>query len=142
MSSLAGIFPELYLRLMGHVRRTGAFSAVSMVTMRWRRPPSDIAALIKPLLDVTLVARKHTDGYLVPLAIVAIFSGAGARFLTRIRSHGSPNKSWQDLRNALFARMLTPPRATTTTTTLVLVSKVTHEVLGVTSAATVFSPSS
>jgi subfamily B ATP-binding cassette protein MsbA len=129
----------LYLRLMGHVRPYWRVFAVSIVTMALAAATEPLLpALIKPLLDVTLVARKQTDAYLVPLAIIGIFFVRGVLgFVSSYTLAWVSNKVVLDLRNALFARMLTLPTGYyDDNNSAVLVSKVTHEVSGVTSAAT------
>jgi ATP-binding cassette, subfamily B, bacterial MsbA len=130
---------ELYLRLMGYVRPYWRVFAVSIITMALAAATEPVLpALIKPLLDVTLVARKHTDAYLVPLAIIGIFAVRGVLgFVSSYTLAWVSNKIVLDLRNAMFARMLTlPTRYYDDNNSAVLVSKVTHEVSGVTSAAT------
>ena len=129
----------LYLRLMGYVRPYWRVFAVSVATMALAAATEPVLpALMKPLLDVTLVARNHTNAYLVPLAIVGIFVVRGVLgFLSSYTLAWVSNKVVLDLRNALFARMLTlPTRYYDDNNSATLVSKVTHEVLGVTSAAT------
>ncbi len=130
---------ELYLRLMGYVRPYWRVFGLSIATMALAAATEPLLpALIKPLLDVTLIARKHTDAYIVPLAIVGIFFARGTLgFLSSYTLAWVSNKVVLDLRNALFARMLTlPTRYYDDNNSAVLVSKVTHEVSGVTSAAT------
>src|SRR5260221_3774755 len=130
---------ELYLRLMGYVRPYWRVFALSIVTMALAAATEPVLpALMKPLLDVTLIARKHTDAYVVPLAIVGIFFARGALgFLSSYTLAWVSNKVVLDLRNAMFARMLRlPTRYYDDNNSAVLVSKVTHEVSGVTSAAT------
>jgi subfamily B ATP-binding cassette protein MsbA len=97
-----------------------------------------LPALMKPLLDVTLLARNHTNAFFVPLLIVGIFAVRGVLgFVSSYTLAWVSNKVVLDLRNALFARMLTlPTRYYDDNNSAVLVSKVTHEVSGVTSAAT------
>jgi subfamily B ATP-binding cassette protein MsbA len=129
----------LYLRLMGYVRPYWRVFAVSIVTMALAAATDPLLpALMKPLLDVTLVARKAADAYLVPLAIIGIFFVRGALgFVSSYTLAWVSNKVVLDLRNAMFARMLTlPTRYYDDNNSAVLVSKVTHEVSGVTSAAT------
>jgi subfamily B ATP-binding cassette protein MsbA len=129
----------LYLRLLGYVRRYWRVFAVSIVTMALAAATEPVLpALMKPLLDVTLVARNHTHAYLVPLAIIGIFAVRGVLgFVSSYTLAWVSNKVVLDLRNALFARMLTlPTRYYDDNNSAVLVSKVTHEVSGVTSAAT------
>jgi subfamily B ATP-binding cassette protein MsbA len=130
---------ELYLRLMGYVRPYWRVFAVSIITMALAAATEPVLpALMKPLLDVTLVARNHTNVYLVPLAIIGIFAVRGVLgFLSSYTLAWVSNKVVLDLRNALFARMLIlPTRYYHDNNSAVLVSKVTHEVSGVTSAAT------
>src|SRR5215467_867223 len=129
----------LYLRLLGYVRRYWRVFAVSIVTMALAAATEPVLpALMKPLLDVTLLAREHTNPYIVPLAIVGIFAVRGVLgFVSSYTLAWVSNKIVLDLRNALFARMLTlPTRYYDDNNSAVLVSKVTHEVSGVTSAAT------
>jgi len=130
---------ELYLRLMGYVRPYWRVFALSIVTMALAAATEPVLpALMKPLLDVTLIARKHTDAYVVPLAIVGIFFARGVLgFLSSYALAWVSNEVVLDLRNAMFARMLRlPTRYYDDNNSAVLVSKVTHEVSGVTSAAT------
>jgi subfamily B ATP-binding cassette protein MsbA len=129
----------LYLRLMRYVRPYWRVFALSIVTMALGAATEPVLpALMKPLLDVTLVARNHTHAYLVPLAIIGIFVARGALgFVSSYALAWVSNKVVLDLRNAMFARMLTlPTRYYDDNNSAVLVSKVSHEVAGVTSAAT------
>ena len=129
----------LYLRLLGYVRRYWRVFAVSIVTMSLAAATEPVLpALMKPLLDITLLAREHTNPYIVPLAIIGIFAIRGVLgFVSSYTLAWVSNKVVLDLRNALFARMLTlPTRYYDDNNSAVLVSKVTHEVSGVTSAAT------
>jgi subfamily B ATP-binding cassette protein MsbA len=129
----------LYLRLMRYVRPYWRVFALSIVTMALGAATEPVLpALMKPLLDITLVARNHTDAYIVPLAIVGIFVARGALgFVSSYALAWVSNKVVLDLRNAMFARMLTlPTRYYDDNNSAVLVSKVSHEVAGVTSAAT------
>ena len=129
----------LYLRLLGYVRPYWRVFAVSILAMALAAATEPVLpALMKPLLDVTLVARNHSNAYLAPIAIIAIFVARGALgFVSSYTLAWVSNKVVLDLRNALFARMLTlPTRYYDDNNSAVLVSKVTHEVTGVTSAAT------
>ena len=129
----------LYVRLMGYVRPYWRVFAVSIVAMALAAATEPLLpALMKPLLDITLVARNHTDAYLVPLAFVGIFVVRGPLgFLSSYTLAWVSNKVVLDVRKAMFARMLAlPTRYYDDNNSAVLVSKVTVEVIGVTSAAT------
>ncbi len=130
---------QLYLRLLGYVRPYWRVFAVSIFTMALAAATEPVLpALMKPLLDGSFVERNQTHPYLVPLAIIGIFLVRGVlSYLSSYTLAWVSNKVVLDLRNAMFERLLAlPTRYYDDSSSGALISKVAHDVVGVTSAAT------
>lgn len=102
---------DLYWRLLAYVRpyaRIFILSLAATVVMAMTEPL--VAALIKPLLDGSFVAKDPDIIRMMPIALVTVFLVRGIADFT-----GSLAMAWiaqrvvMDLRNALFARLLTLP---------------------------------
>ncbi len=102
---------DLYWRLLAYVRpyaRIFILSLAATVVMAMTEPL--VAALIKPLLDGSFVAKDPDIIRIMPIALVTVFLVRGIADFT-----GSLAMAWiaqrvvMDLRNALFARLLTLP---------------------------------
>lgn len=102
---------DLYWRLLAYVRpyaRIFILSLAATVVMAMTEPL--VAALIKPLLDGSFVAKDPYIIRMMPIALVTVFLVRGIADFT-----GSLAMAWiaqrvvMDLRNALFARLLTLP---------------------------------
>jgi subfamily B ATP-binding cassette protein MsbA len=130
---------ELYLRLLAYVRpyrRQFAGSVLAMILLALTEPA--IPALLKPLLDGTFVEQDPVFMFWTPLLLVALFLVRG--LLTFASGMGI---AWvggmvvQDLRHAMFARLLVLPTAFyDTSITGILLARVTHNVAEVANAAT------
>ena len=131
---------ELYLRLMGYVRPYWrVFGVVDPSPWRFcRGEPSAARAHETPSRRHPHRAQATPTPYIVPLAIVGIFFARGVLgSLSSYTLAWVSNKVVLDLRNALFARLLTlPTRYYDDNNSAGARLKVTHEVSGVTSAAT------
>lgn len=129
----------LYLRLLGYVRlywRAFAISIVGMAVAAATEPL--VPALLKPMLDGTFVYKDDTVIRLAPFFIVAIFLVRGlATFISTYAINWVGNKVVMDLRDEMFAKLLTlPTRYYDDHATGNLLSKLTFDVTQVTAAAT------
>ncbi len=139
MSAKAMTSSALYLRLLGYVRpywRAFAVSIATMALVALTEPA--LPALMKPLLDGTFVDRDPRVMAYVPFAILALFAVRGiASYIGGYSIHWVGNRVVLDLREAMFARMLTlPTRFYDEHPTGNLLSKLTFDVTQVTQAAT------
>ena len=130
---------ELYLRLLTYVwpyRWTFAISIVGMVITA----ATEVAfpALIKVMTDGSFVDKDPFLMKMVPIAIVAIFTVRGiSSFVSGYAIQWVGNKVVMDLREAMFARLLTlPTRYYDDHASGNLISKVMYDVSQVTTAAT------
>jgi subfamily B ATP-binding cassette protein MsbA len=128
---------ELYSRLLGYVRpywRVFAVAVFGMMVTAGTEPL--FPALLKPMLD-----GKFSNGdrlWYVPFAIVGIFVVRGVlSFVSDYALAWISNKVVQDLRNAMFARLVRLPTGYfDDQSSGVLMSKIAYDVGNVTGAAT------
>ncbi|MGH8752121.1 MAG: lipid A export permease/ATP-binding protein MsbA [Burkholderiales bacterium] len=130
---------QLYLRLLRYVApywQAFAVSILALVVVALTE--AALPALMKPLLDGTFVERDPLLIKLVPVLIIALFLVRGvATFAGSYTSAWVGNKVVMDLRNQMFGKLLTMPNhyyADHPTGTLI--SKLTFDVMQVTTAAT------
>lgn len=131
---------RLYARLLGYVRPHARFLIIAVLcTAIAGSTESAVAALMKPLLDGGIQPDTTPEQrLLIPLAIVGIFLIRGVfGFLGDYGMHWVANRIVQDLRNAMFARLIRLPsgyfeRHASGHT----MSKIVNDVAGVTAAAT------
>ena len=102
---------DLYFRLLRQVRpytRIFALSLLGTIVAAATEPL--IPALIKPLLDGSFVAKDPQAIRLMPLLLVGVFILRGvAGFIGSVAMEWIAHRVVMDLRNALFARLLTLP---------------------------------
>jgi len=130
---------KLYLRLLGYVRpywRGFALALVAMAVVAASEPA--LPALMKPLLDGTFVERDPRVIQLMPIAIILLAAVRGiATYLGTYAINWVGNKVVLDLRQALFARLLSLPASYYNEhPTGNLLSKLSYDVAQVTQAAT------
>ena len=131
---------ELYLRLLGYVRRYAAVFSLAVVGMIATAATEPLfPALIKPLLDSGFGAKgTHYPPLVFAAAIVGIFLLRGILTLSsQYFLQWVAGKVVLDLRSAMFARLVRlPTRFLDDHTSGALLSKVAYDVAGVTGAAT------
>jgi subfamily B ATP-binding cassette protein MsbA len=102
---------DLYARLLRYVRphaRIFALSILGTVVAAATEPL--IPALIQPLLDGSFVEKDPRTIRLMPLLLVAVFVVRGvAGFVGSVTMEWVAHRVVMDLRNALFARLLSLP---------------------------------
>jgi len=130
---------ELYLRLLGYVRpyrKQFAGSVLAMILLALTEPA--IPALLKPLLDGTFVERDPVFMLWTPILRVALFLVRGLlTFASGMGIVWVGGMVVQELRQAMFARLLVLPTAFyDTSITGILLARVTHNVAQVSNAAT------
>ncbi|MDG4598145.1 MAG: lipid A export permease/ATP-binding protein MsbA [Candidatus Contendobacter sp.] len=130
---------DLYLRLLGYVRpytRIFALSLLGTVVAAATEPL--IPALIQPLLDGSFVAKDPRAIRLMPLLLVVVFVVRGvAGFVGSLAMEWVAHRVVMDLRNALFARLLTlPTRYFDDHSAGSLLSRLTYDVTQVMTATT------
>jgi subfamily B ATP-binding cassette protein MsbA len=130
---------SLYLRLLGHVRpytRTFALSLVGTAAVATTEPLA--AALIKPLLDGSFVEKDPYSIRVMPLLLVTVFIVRGiADFVGSVAMNWIAHRVVMDLRDALFARLLTlPTRYFDDHSAGNLLSRLTYDVTQVMTATT------
>ena len=130
---------ELYLRLLSYVRpyrKQFAGSVLAMILLALTEPA--IPALLKPLLDGTFVERDPVFMLWTPILLVALFLVRGLlTFASGMGIVWVGGMVVQELRQAMFARLLVLPTAFyDTSITGILLARVTHNVAQVSNAAT------
>ena len=130
---------DLYLRLLGYVRpyaRIFTLSLFGTIVAAVTEPL--IPALIKPLLDGSFVAKDPHFIQLIPLLLVAVFVIRGiAEFVGSLAMAWIAQRVVMDLRNALFARLLSlPTRYFDDHSAGSLLSRLTYDVTQVMTATT------
>ena len=130
---------DLYFRLLRHVRpyvRIFTLSLLGTVVAAATEPL--IPALIKPLLDGSFVAKDPQSIHLMPLLLVGVFILRGvAGFVGSVAMEWIAHRVVMDLRNAMFARLLTlPTRYFDDHSAGSLLSRLTYDVTQVMTATT------
>jgi ATP-binding cassette, subfamily B, bacterial MsbA len=130
---------QLYLRLLRYVRPYWPMFSASIFGMALSAATEPLlAGLLKPFLDGTFV---HKDALVIrwaPMFILGIFLARGAAsFVGTYAINWVGNRVVMDLRNAMFAKLLTlPTRFYDDNVSGNLISKLTYDVMQVTGAAT------
>ena len=103
--------PDLYLRLLRYVRpHTRIFVVAILGTAAAAATEPMIPALIQPLLDGSFVNKDPQAIRLIPLLLVAVFIVRGITdFIGKLAMDWIAHRVVMDLRNALFAKLLTLP---------------------------------
>ena len=130
---------QLYLRLLGYVKRYWRVFALSILGMAVTAATEPLLpALLKPMLDGTFVHKDDTVIRLAPIIILVIFFVRGvASFVGTYAINWVGNKVVMDLRDEMFRKLLSlPTRFYDDHATGNLISKLTFDVTQVTSAAT------
>ena len=130
---------DLYLRLLGYARPYARIFALSLLgTVVAAATEPLVPALIKPLLDGSFVAKDPHSIRLMPLLLVAVFIIRGvAGFVGSLAMEWIAQRVVMDLRNALFARLLTlPTRYFDDHSAGSLLSRLTYDVTQVMTATT------
>ncbi|UCE30617.1 MAG: ATP-binding cassette domain-containing protein, partial [Burkholderiales bacterium] len=101
----------LYARLLGYARpykRVVALSLVAMAVAAALEPV--LPALLRPLVDESLIAKDPTSLWRVPLLILVAFVFKGlAEYLATVSSQWVAQRAIADLRGELFAHQLDLP---------------------------------
>ena len=129
----------LYLRLMRHVRpywRTFALGVFGIVIVAATQPA--LPALLKPLLDGVFVEKNETMIRWTPALLIGLFVIRGlAEYLAQFALSWVGNHLVMDLRGTMFRKLLLlPARYYDDQASGNLISKLTFDVMQVTTAAT------
>jgi len=130
---------QLYLRLLRYVKPYWPMFAASIAGMALSAATEPLAAgLLKPFINGTFI---HKDAFVIrwtPVFILVIFFARGvASFVGTYAINWVGNKVVMDLRNAMFAKLLTmPARYYDDHVSGSLISKLTYDVTQVSGAAT------
>ncbi|MBS0512563.1 MAG: lipid A export permease/ATP-binding protein MsbA [Proteobacteria bacterium] len=102
---------QLYRRLLGTLKpyyKVVALSLVAMVAAASLEPV--LPALLKPLVDKSLIAKNSTAQWQVPLFLMLAFLGKGiAEYTASVASQWIANKAITDLRQQVFRHQLHLP---------------------------------
>ncbi len=102
---------RLYLRLLSYARpywRTVMVSVVSVVIAAAMEPL--MPALMKPLVDESLIAKDPTSLWMVPIFLVLVVVLRGlADYVVTVSSQSLAQRTVEDLRAAVFAKQLDLP---------------------------------
>jgi subfamily B ATP-binding cassette protein MsbA len=101
----------LYRRLLASIlpyRKVVALSVLAMIAAASLEPV--MPALLKPLVDKSLIAKDHTSQWQVPLFLMLAFLGKGiAEYLASVSSQWVANKAITDLRQQVFRHQMHLP---------------------------------
>ena len=102
---------RLYLRLLSYARpywRTVVVSVISVVIAAAMEPL--MPALMKPLVDESLIAKDPTSLWMVPIFLVLVVVLRGlADYVVTVSSQSLAQRTVEDLRAAVFAKQLDLP---------------------------------
>jgi subfamily B ATP-binding cassette protein MsbA len=102
---------QLYRRLLGSLapyRKVVALSVLAMVVTAALEPV--LPALLKPLVDESLIGKSVTAQWQVPLFLMLAFLGKGiAEYVASVSSQWIANKAITDLRQQVFRHQLHLP---------------------------------
>ncbi|PLX73130.1 MAG: lipid A export permease/ATP-binding protein MsbA [Azoarcus sp.] len=102
---------SLYRRLLGTLRpyrKVVALSVLAMIAAASLEPV--LHALLKPLIDESLIGKNHTAQWQIPLFLMLAFLGKGiAEYVANVSSQWIANKAITDLRQAVFRHQLHLP---------------------------------
>jgi subfamily B ATP-binding cassette protein MsbA len=102
---------RLYLRLLSFAKpywKLGLASVLAMVATAGLEPL--LPALMKPLIDESLIAKDPESLWQVPLLIVVVFVAKGiADYLATVSSQTLAHRTMADLRQAVFEHQLALP---------------------------------
>ncbi|MDP1536670.1 MAG: lipid A export permease/ATP-binding protein MsbA [Burkholderiales bacterium] len=129
----------LYLRLVRHVRpywRVFALGVLGIIIVAATEPA--LPALLKPLLDGVFVEKNEVVIRWTPVFIIGLFVIRGlAEYVAQFALNWVGNRLVMDLRGVMFRKLLTlPARYYDNQTSGNLISKLTFDVMQVTTAAT------
>ena len=130
---------QLYLRLLRYVRPYWPMFAASIAGMALSAATEPLlAGLLKPFINGTFVQKDALVIRWTPVFILAIFFARGvASFVGTYAINWVGNRVVMDLRNAMFAKLLTmPARYYDDHVSGSLISKLTYDVTQVSGAAT------
>ncbi len=130
---------ELYLRLLSYVkphRQVFIIAILAILVLASTEPL--LPALVKPLLDGSFVEKDPIAIKLMPLLLAGVFLIRGiASFVGAVAMRWVANRVVMDLRNEMFARLLTlPVHRFDDTPGGILLSKLTYDVTQVMEAST------
>lgn len=102
---------QLYRRLLTYLRphwRLVSIALIAMGVIAALEPM--LPALMKPLVDDSLIAKDKQAMMWVPLALLGVFVLKGlAEYVASVVSQGVAQRTMADLRSAMFAKMMTLP---------------------------------
>ncbi|MCP5310675.1 lipid A export permease/ATP-binding protein MsbA [Cognatazoarcus halotolerans] len=102
---------QLYRRLLGSIspyRKVVLLSVLAMVVAASLEPV--LPALLKPLVDESLIAKSQTAQWQVPLFLMLAFLGKGiAEYVASVSSQWIANKAITDLRQQVFRHQMHLP---------------------------------
>ena len=105
---------RLYLRLLGYARpywRAAAVSVVAMLCTAALEPT--IPALMRPLIDESLISKDLKSIWQIPLLIFLAFFGKGvAEYISSVASQYVAQRTMEDIRQQVFAKELDLPIST------------------------------
>jgi len=129
----------VYRRLLGYVRaHARELGAVALAMVVYAATDTGFAALMKPMLDGSFVAKDHDVIRLIPLALIGLFLIRGiAGFVSTYGMTWVGRSVIRALREQLFSQMLRLPMGFfESTTSGQLIAKLTYDVEQVAQAAT------
>lgn len=129
----------VYRRLLGYVREHArALGAAALAMVVYAATDTGFAALMKPMLDGSFVAKDHDVIRLIPLALIGLFLIRGvAGFVSSYGMTWVGRSVIRALREQLFSQMLRLPMGFfESTTSGQLIAKLTYDVEQVAQATT------
>lgn len=125
---------HLYKRLLGYIKPYWKVVLLTLVTLIITASMEPLMpALLKPLVDDSLIAKDPEAILHIPLLIMLVFVIKGiTEYISKVTSEWVAHKAILDIRTEMFAKMNRLPQQTHTDYTMgKLLSKITYDVLQV-----------